>query len=49
MVFDINKDYYFNSEEFEIQLSEESEEKYENIDFSKYSYVAMEGFLKKIL
>ncbi len=50
MMFDINKDMIgsFNPEKFEIQLSKDGEKKCENIDFSKYNYVAIKGFSEKI-
>lgn len=50
MVFSINKSMIdsFDFERYEILLNDAAEKKCQNIDFSKYNYVSIEGFSEKI-
>lgn len=50
MVFNINKSMVdsFNFEKLEIQLNDDAEKNCQNIDFSKYNYVSIEGYSEKI-
>lgn len=50
MVFNINKSMVdsFDFERYEIHLNDAAEKKCQDIDFSRYNYISIEGFSEKI-